>query len=123
MEARAPLSGTVVAANEALREHPGLVNDDPFERGWAVKIKADKPQKDAAPLLRGSQGRSWFRQEIDRLLTTVLGHPTLQPALPDGARCRWIVLGDRRRDVAEANGNVLLKRGLRLECISRLARR
>ena len=41
-------------------------------------------QKDAAALLRGSQARSWFRQEIDRLLTTVLGHPTLQPALPDG---------------------------------------
>lgn len=84
VDVRAPLSGTVVAANEALREHPGLVNDDPFERGWAVRIKADRLQKEAAPLLRGSQARSWFRQEIDRLLTTVLGHPTLQPALPDG---------------------------------------
>jgi len=84
VEVRAPLSGTVVAANEALREHPGLVNDDPFERGWAVRIRADRLQKEAAPLLRGSQARSWFRQEIDRLLTTVLGHPTLQPALPDG---------------------------------------
>jgi len=85
VEVRAPLSGTVVAANEALREHPRLVNDDPFERGWAVRIRADKLQKDEAPLLRGSQARSWFRQEIDRLLTTVLGgHPAFQPALPDG---------------------------------------
>ena len=84
VEVRAPMSGTVVAANEALREHPGLVNDDPFERGWAVRIKADRLQKDAIPLLRGSQARGWFRQEIDRLLTTVLGHAALQPALPDG---------------------------------------
>jgi glycine cleavage system H protein len=88
VEVRAPLTGTVVAANEALREHPGLVNEDPFERGWAVRVKVDKPQQEAASLLRGSQARRWFRQEIDRLLTTILGHGTLhaalQPALPDG---------------------------------------
>ncbi len=92
VDVRAPVSGTVVAANEALREQPGLVNDDPFERGWAVRIQADKPQKESAPLLRGSEARRWFRQEIDRLLTTILGHATFQagpqlafqPALPDG---------------------------------------
>jgi glycine cleavage system H lipoate-binding protein len=84
VEVRSPLSGTIVAANDALREHPGLVNDDPFERGWAVRIKADRFQKDPAPLLRGSQARGWFRQEIDRLLSTVLGQAALQPALPDG---------------------------------------
>ena len=84
VEVRAPMSGTIVAANDALREHPGLVNDDPFERGWAVRIKADKLREDAARLLRGNQARSWFRHEIDRLLTTVLGHAAIQPALPDG---------------------------------------
>lgn len=84
VEVRSPLSGTIVGVNDALREQPGLVNEDPFERGWAVRIKADRLQEDPARLLRGSQARSWFRQEIDRLLTTVLGHPALQPALPDG---------------------------------------
>jgi glycine cleavage system H protein len=84
VEVRAPVSGTIVAANDALLQHPGLVDDDPFGRGWAVSIKADKLQEDAGRLLRGTQARSWFRQEIDRLLSTVLGQAAVQPALPDG---------------------------------------
>ena len=84
VEVRAPISGTVVAANEALRQHPELVNHDPFRSGWAVRIRADKLREDAARLRQGNPARAWFRQEIDRLLTTVLGQATLQPALPDG---------------------------------------
>ena len=84
VDVRAPVSGTIVAANDALLQHPDLVNVDPFERGWAVKIRADKLRQDAARLMRGNQARGWFRQEIDRLLSTVLGQAAVQPALPDG---------------------------------------
>lgn len=35
----APLSGEVVAVNEALAENPGLVNEAPLSEGWLVKIK------------------------------------------------------------------------------------
>ena len=34
-----PLSGEVVDANEELLEHPELVNESPYERGWIVKMK------------------------------------------------------------------------------------
>jgi glycine cleavage system H lipoate-binding protein len=81
---RAPVSGTIVAANEALLQQPSLVNDDPFGRGWVVSVKADKLRDDAPRLLRGSPARSWFRQEIDRLLSTVFDQAAFQPALPDG---------------------------------------
>jgi len=36
-----PVSGEVVAANEALADAPELVNSSPYENGWIVKIKAD----------------------------------------------------------------------------------
>jgi len=36
----APVSGTVVAANEALAGAPGLVNTDPTGAGWFFKLKA-----------------------------------------------------------------------------------
>jgi glycine cleavage system H lipoate-binding protein len=84
VDVRAPISGTIVAANEALLQHPERVNHDPFESGWAVRIRADRLQEDAARLLQGNPARNWFRQEIDRLLTTVLGQAAVQPALPDG---------------------------------------
>jgi glycine cleavage system H protein len=35
----APLSGEVVAVNEALADSPDLVNKEPFAAGWMLKIK------------------------------------------------------------------------------------
>lgn len=37
------VSGEVVAVNEQLTATPGLVNEDPFEGGWMVKIKISDP--------------------------------------------------------------------------------
>ena len=37
----APVSGEVVAANEALTADPGLINKDPHGEGWIFKIKPD----------------------------------------------------------------------------------
>lgn len=35
-----PISGEVVAVNEALDEDPSLVNSDPYGEGWMVRIRA-----------------------------------------------------------------------------------
>ena len=37
----APVSGTVVSGNEDLRNTPELINSDPFETGWFVRLKPD----------------------------------------------------------------------------------
>jgi glycine cleavage system H protein len=49
----APVSGTVVEANEALEGNPALINTDPFGEGWIFVLKMDDPEqvkqlKDAA---------------------------------------------------------------------------
>jgi glycine cleavage system H protein len=36
----APVGGTVEAVNEALADHPELVNGDPLGEGWLVRIRA-----------------------------------------------------------------------------------
>jgi glycine cleavage system H protein len=46
-----PLTGTVLARNEALEEAPERVNQDPYGDGWLVELRPDDPQ------------------EVDRLLT------------------------------------------------------
>lgn len=33
-----PISGQVVAVNEALQDDPGLVNSDPYGEGWIIEI-------------------------------------------------------------------------------------
>lgn len=37
------LSGEVTAVNDALNNDPGLVNRDPFNAGWMIKLKLANP--------------------------------------------------------------------------------
>ena len=41
----APVSGEIVAVNEALVADPALVNTQPFEGGWIFKIKVSQPEE------------------------------------------------------------------------------
>jgi glycine cleavage system H protein len=38
-----PVSGTILELNAALAGAPELVNNEPYEGGWMVKIKLDRP--------------------------------------------------------------------------------
>ncbi|MFW6062199.1 MAG: glycine cleavage system protein GcvH, partial [Planctomycetota bacterium] len=42
----APVSGEVVAVNEALFDAPEHVNDDPFGDGWMLELDADEADLD-----------------------------------------------------------------------------
>jgi glycine cleavage system H protein len=37
------VAGTVTAVNEALKDNPGLINQDPYNAGWMIKLKATNP--------------------------------------------------------------------------------
>jgi glycine cleavage system H protein len=39
----APAAGTIVEVNDELAEHPELVNDDPYGRGWICVIELSDP--------------------------------------------------------------------------------
>jgi glycine cleavage system H protein len=39
-EVFAPLGGAVIAANGELEGHPELVNQDPYGKGWLVRLRA-----------------------------------------------------------------------------------
>ncbi|MES2485619.1 MAG: glycine cleavage system protein GcvH [Bacteroidota bacterium] len=42
-----PISGEVVAFNEALETNPELVNSDPYGQGWMVKIKIANTEEES----------------------------------------------------------------------------
>jgi glycine cleavage system H protein len=47
----APLSGTVVEINDALVSTPELANQDPYGKGWMIKIKPSKLEAEKKNLL------------------------------------------------------------------------
>lgn len=42
-----PITGTVAEVNEALADSPDLVNNDPYDEGWMIKVKyTEIPEED-----------------------------------------------------------------------------
>ena len=41
----APLSGEIVAVNEALADEPEAINEDPYGKGWLVKVTLSEPSE------------------------------------------------------------------------------
>ena len=42
-ELLSPVSGEVVKVNEALKDTPELINDNPYENGWMLVVKLSHP--------------------------------------------------------------------------------
>ncbi|MEX0681124.1 MAG: glycine cleavage system protein GcvH [Balneolales bacterium] len=40
-----PISGKILEFNESLKDNPELVNNDPYDKGWMIKIKMDDPSE------------------------------------------------------------------------------
>ena len=40
-----PVSGKIIEVNEELDSKPELVNKDPYNEGWMIKIKMSKPEQ------------------------------------------------------------------------------
>ena len=47
----APVSGTVIEVNSSHLEDPGIINDDPMNEGWLLRIEMDT-EKELAALLK-----------------------------------------------------------------------
>jgi glycine cleavage system H lipoate-binding protein len=77
-----PVGGEVVETNAAVTADPGLVCDDPYGRGWLVKVRAPRPAAAASNLLSGRTARVWM-DEVSESLSALMG-PRLGPVLQDG---------------------------------------
>ena len=50
---KSPVSGTVVAVNEALEDRPELVHRDPYGAGWIARLQLADMAADQAAMLTG----------------------------------------------------------------------
>jgi glycine cleavage system H lipoate-binding protein len=91
----APITGTVLARNDSLFSHPGLVNDEPFGGGWAVRLRPENLAEAERRLLRGPHARDWLGREIDRFLQCIHGDACATASLADGG----VVVNDLYRQI------------------------
>lgn len=60
-----PLSGTVLAVNTELEDSPQLVNEDPYGKGWFLRIKV-ADANEAKTLLDPAGYAAFLAEEVDK---------------------------------------------------------
>jgi glycine cleavage system H lipoate-binding protein len=78
----APVDGEVVAVNRDVVGSPMLVNADPYDRGWLLKVKVPDAPVSKGHLLSGRLAQVWMEEVAERLRET--GNGELGRMLPDG---------------------------------------
>jgi glycine cleavage system H protein len=59
-----PVSGKILAVNDELRDKPELVNQDPYGKGWIVKIQMTNPSE-VKPLMDAKQYGDYLNEKAD----------------------------------------------------------
>ncbi|MDE3075939.1 MAG: glycine cleavage system protein H [Chloroflexota bacterium] len=63
---RCPVAGRIVAVNADALENPGLVNREPYDRGWLVVVEVANPAAAMSGLLQGAEARTIFEERVRR---------------------------------------------------------
>lgn len=59
-----PVSGTVTEVNDDLTDQPELVNQDPYGKGWIVKIRLSNPSE-VDQLMDSGQYEAYLKEQSD----------------------------------------------------------
>ena len=62
----AVIEGEVVERNEELFDNPELINDDPYGKGWIVRIKPVNLERDLKDLVTGEEAIQKQKEYIER---------------------------------------------------------
>jgi glycine cleavage system H lipoate-binding protein len=104
-----PLDGEVVAVNQEAIRNPDLLGQDPFERGWLLKVRPARIASNKRNLLSGEMARQWMSNVLERLRGEMgkamdRGGPSLGTVYQDGGTpIRGIaraLAGDRWEEMA-----------------------
>lgn len=77
-----PIDGEVVEVNRELVESPALVNAEPYDRGWLMRVKVPNPAATRRNLLSGGLAKVWMDGIAEQLRAMPVGE--LGIVLPDG---------------------------------------
>ncbi|HBY92858.1 MAG TPA: glycine cleavage system protein H [Chloroflexi bacterium] len=61
----APVSGQIVALNDAMLASPNLLNEDPYNDGWFARVQVADWESDRAELVTGAEGVEVYRKFLE----------------------------------------------------------
>jgi len=61
-----PVSGKIIETNTMLAENPGLLNEDPYGKGWIYKIKPSAWVADTNSYYLAEEAITWSKKELER---------------------------------------------------------
>jgi glycine cleavage system H protein len=68
----APVSGEIAEVNEDVEDNPKLCNDDPYGKGWIIKISPSKLETELGKLMKiGPEFETWIKKEISDKKTLI----------------------------------------------------
>ena len=101
-----PISGEIIDTNSTLNENPGILNEDPYEKGWIYKIKPFDWKKETNSYLFAEEATTWAAKELDRFKDFLNGGPmkefSSEPSmilLQDGGEIRDNILSELPNEV------------------------
>ena len=109
--ALSPVTGTVLAVNHKVREHPEIAHEDPYHEGWLYILEPDMPKRNLKGLYYGNESIQWMEQESQKLLN-LMGPEYEQLAATGGQP-----IGDVFGNFPELGWELLAKTFLRTEKI------
>ena len=68
---QSPISGVVTDINPDIREQGNLANQDPYTRGWVMRLHCEDLRRDLKKLMIGEQAGGYLDEEIDRLYQVI----------------------------------------------------
>ena len=60
-----PLTGEIVEINEAVTANPALINEDPYGKGWFVKVQPADWDGESADLVTGATGVEAYQKFLE----------------------------------------------------------
>jgi len=61
---KAPVVGQVIEVNAEVMNQPGLLNSDPYGKGWLILIEPENPARDLADLVHGNATQAWLEKSV-----------------------------------------------------------
>jgi len=100
----APVEGEVVEVNRDLLREPGLATDDPYGRGWVLKLRPASLALALRNLMSGSLARRWMedaREGLDLRLMALSGSVLQDGGEPVADFARHLTAEEWKRLVGE----------------------